>query len=112
MLEYAKKAQKFSEGIQLEQLIEDEVAQCYLVRCLEVLGEAAYQTSRKFQSRHPEIPWPLIIGMRHRLVHAYTDINMSIVWQTAIDSLPKLLPLLEQILDEAEPNKLNDMKGD
>ena len=29
MLEYAKKAQKFSEGIQLEQLIEDEVAQCY-----------------------------------------------------------------------------------
>ncbi|MGE5576055.1 MAG: DUF86 domain-containing protein [Syntrophothermus sp.] len=28
------------------------------------------------------MPWEDIIGMRHRLVHAYVDINLDILWRT------------------------------
>ena len=37
-----------------------------------------------------------IIGMRHRLVHAYFDINLDIPWRTVQDDLPPLIAALER----------------
>lgn len=42
--------------------------------------------------------------MRHRLIHAYFDINLDIVWQTVIHDLPPLLQGLEKILQKEEPD--------
>jgi uncharacterized protein with HEPN domain len=36
--------------------------------------------------------------MRHRLVHAYFDINLDILWRTVQDDLPPLLAALEAAL--------------
>jgi uncharacterized protein with HEPN domain len=47
---------------------------------------------------HPEIPWGAAIGMRHRVVHDYFSIDDDIVWATATEDLPPLLPLLEAVL--------------
>jgi len=48
----------------------------------------------------PEIPWPQIIGMRHKLVHDYLGIDYEEVWRTAIDDLPALIRSLEAALRE------------
>jgi uncharacterized protein with HEPN domain len=40
------------------------------------------------------MPWRAIIGMRNRLIHAYFEINTEIVWQTATQEIPALLPQL------------------
>ena len=37
------------------------------------------------------IRWSDIIGMRHRLAHAYFDINLSVLWRTVRDDLPPLV---------------------
>jgi uncharacterized protein with HEPN domain len=42
------------------------------------------------------IPWPSIVAMRHRLVHAYFDINLDTVWNTVVEDLPPLLAELER----------------
>ncbi len=39
-----------------------------------------------------------IISMRHRLIHAYYDVNLDIVWQTVIEDLPPLIASLEKVL--------------
>jgi uncharacterized protein with HEPN domain len=44
------------------------------------------------------IPWDKIIGMRHRLVHAYFDINRAILWTTVQEGLPSLIVELERHL--------------
>jgi len=49
-----------------------------------------------------EIPWPDVIGMRNRLIHAYFDINLDILWATVQDSLPSLIQALESALAEDE----------
>jgi len=36
----------------------------------------------------------MIVSMRNRLIHAYFDINHDVLWKTAMDELPQLLPLL------------------
>ncbi len=41
------------------------------------------------------MPWEDIIGMRHRWVHAYFDINLDIVWRTVEEDLPAMLSILE-----------------
>ena len=36
--------------------------------------------------------------MRHRLVHAYFDINLDIVWRTVMEDLAPLIAILEELL--------------
>ncbi len=66
-----------------------------LVKEVEIIGEAAYQLSEETRATIPDMPWEDIIGMRHRLVHAYFDINLDVLWRTVEDDLPVLVSLLE-----------------
>jgi uncharacterized protein with HEPN domain len=38
--------------------------------------------------------------MRHRLVHAYFDINLDVLWQTVQEDLPPLEQILSEVLSE------------
>ena len=46
----------------------------------------------------PDIPWQDIAGMRHRLIHAYFDIDLDIVWSTVTEDLQPLAEQLERAL--------------
>ena len=70
-----------------------------LVKAIEIIGEAAFQTSENTRGQLPEIPWDDIVGMRHRLVHAYFDINRDILWKTVQSDMTPLISRLEQVLD-------------
>jgi uncharacterized protein with HEPN domain len=69
------------------------------LRNFEILGEAASRISPELRKAHPEIPWRDIIDMRNRLIHAYFDIDMNIVWKTIQDALPETLEKLKAIRD-------------
>ena len=74
------------------------------VRNLEILGEAASRVSSDVRQAHPEIPWRDIVDMRNRLIHAYFDIDMDVVWTTVRQALPEVLTHLRAIFDtEAVP---------
>jgi uncharacterized protein with HEPN domain len=49
--------------------------------------------------KHPQIPWSDIIGMRHRLVHGYVDIEPDILWKTVTEDAPLLLARVSAILE-------------
>ena len=61
-----------------------------LARCVEIVGEAASRLSTEAQASTPAIPWPAIVGMRNRLIHAYFDVDTEIVWKTVTEELPAL----------------------
>jgi uncharacterized protein with HEPN domain len=46
----------------------------------------------------PEIPWRESVGIRNRLVHAYFDVDLGILWLTAVESVPQLQDRLEKLL--------------
>lgn len=73
-----------------------------LTRCLEILGEAASRVSPEARSRFPAIPYAKMISMRNRLIHAYFDVNLDIVWTTATEDLPSMLPALDAALGEID----------
>lgn len=97
MLDAAKEAISFVQGNQRGDLDKDRKLVLAVVRLVEIIGEAGGRVSKEFQKRHPDIPWPVITGMRNRLVHAYFDVDLDRVWDTLKDDLPLLIAQLEKI---------------
>ncbi len=102
MLEAAREGMAFVRSRTQADLATDAQLRFALVRALEIIGEAASRIDPEFRRTHPEIPWQPIIGARNRLVHAYFDIDHDIVWATATQALPKLVPMLEVLLEAEE----------
>ena len=73
---------------------DDWTLQDALMRELEVLGEAAGRVSAGFVSAHAEIPWREITGIRHKLIHDYFEVDLGVVWRTATENIPEVLPLI------------------
>jgi uncharacterized protein with HEPN domain len=97
MLDAAKKAITFVNNRNFQDLENDEILALALVKLIEIVGEAASRVSKEYQTSHPKIPWSAMIGMRNRLVHAYFDINLKILWQTTQEDLPSLIKELNKL---------------
>ncbi len=98
MLDAAREAVGFAAGRTRSDLDSDRMLNLSLVRLIEIVGEAAARVSPETQAKHPEIRWPAIIGMRHRIAHGYDAINFDIVWEVATVDLPALIAQLERAL--------------
>ena len=91
-------ALSFVEGLDQLQFNASKLHQAAVVRCLGIIGEAATKVSREFRDAHPEIEWREIVGMRHRLIHDYTEVRLDIVWGVLQDELPGLIAVLEPLI--------------
>jgi len=69
-----------------------------VIRCIEIIGEAASKISPDVRLMYPQIPWTDIVGMRNRLIHAYFDIDPDLVYDTLVGDLPRLIGSLQEIL--------------
>ena len=86
------------DGVSLESFTADPktlFATCYGI---QVVGEAAWKLSARFQRANPAIPWPLIASMRHRLVHDYGRADEAVIYRVATVNLPMLLTQIRTIL--------------
>jgi uncharacterized protein with HEPN domain len=79
-------------------LNDDRMLVLSLVKCIEIVGEAASRVSDDMKSEHSDIPWREITGMRNRLIHAYFDVDLDVVWKTVNDELPGLVKKIEPIV--------------
>jgi uncharacterized protein with HEPN domain len=77
----------------------DRQLNLFLVRLLEIVGEAAGRVPAEERARHPEIPWPEIVGLRNRLIHGYDSVDFDILGQILSHDLPPLIGALEKALE-------------
>lgn len=82
-----------------EDYYKDEKTQAAVERYLEILGEAANKLPEDFYTKYSHVEWHKIIGLRNRIIHAYFDVNDTIVWQIVIKFLPTLKTDLEAIIE-------------
>jgi uncharacterized protein with HEPN domain len=95
MIEAGETALRFMAGRPRTVLDQDEMLRFAVVRAIEIIGEAASKISPETRTAWGDIPWPAIIGMRNRLVHAYFDIDTDILWVAATQEVPALLKQLK-----------------
>lgn len=100
MIDAAEEALMFAQGRTRADLNTDRMLTLSLVKDIEIIGEAANYVSADTRERLTAIPWIDVISMRNRLIHAYFDIDLDIVWKTVQDDLPPLALALVNALNE------------
>ena len=80
-------------GVSEGEFMKDRIRQA-----IAIIGEAAGKVSDDLRSHYAQVQWPQIIGTRHRLIHGYASVKLSIVWETATKSVPTLRQQIAGIL--------------
>jgi uncharacterized protein with HEPN domain len=81
----------------------DENLRLAVTHLVQMIGEAARRVSPEIQQRYPQIPWSDIVGMRHKIVHDYLDVDFDVVWEVVKTDLPDLIAQLEPIVPPVTP---------
>lgn len=120
ILETLEKVEQFTKRGR-EVFLADELVHFAVVRCFEVIGEAAKRVPEEFRHRHSEIPWRSMAAFRDVLIHQYEGVDLERVWQVVENEAPrvrmavqKLLPPLEELereLAEETPAEPENHEG-
>ena len=102
MLERIGRIERFLTGLERDAFLRDEKTADSVVRNLEVIGEAASRLPQEFREQHAGIPWRQIVGLRHRIVHEYFDVDLDLVWTIACTELSPLKAQLRALHDALE----------
>lgn len=97
MLESISRIHRYVAGMDYDAFLADERTCDAVVRNVEIIGEASKQVSEDFKQANKALPWQQMAGMRNRIVHDYTGVDLAIVWEVAQNALPKLQMQLEAL---------------
>lgn len=78
----------------------NELIQVWIVRHLEIVGEAVRSLTVELRGRHPEVPWRELAALRNVLAHEYFEIDLPEVWAAVEDELPRLRASVAAILKQ------------
>lgn len=90
MLEAIARIRRYVGRTRRTGFLRNALLQDAVIRNIEIVGEAAGRVSAGFSARTPSIPWREIVGMRHRLIHGYLQVNLDTVWEVIERDLPAL----------------------
>jgi len=89
--------EEFTNEISYEMFAADKKTVNAVIRCLEVLGEAAKHIPEAFRKKHSDIPWSKMAGMRDVLIHDYMGVDLKTVWKVVQGRLLELKPLIKEL---------------
>lgn len=98
MREAMQKIASYTEGMDFDAFLADTKTCDAVVRNVEIIGEACKQLPETYKEDHPQMPWAQMVGMRNRIVHDYTGVDLGIIWHVVTDSLPALADEIANLL--------------
>ncbi|MFH1855679.1 MAG: HepT-like ribonuclease domain-containing protein [Candidatus Omnitrophota bacterium] len=72
-----EKSEEFVKKLTCKEFMKDEKTHYAVVRCIEIIGEAAKHVPQIMRKKYPEIPWKDMAGMRDKIVHFYFGLNLE-----------------------------------
>lgn len=99
ILESIQLIEEYASDLTLQEFQRNRAMQDAIIRRLEIIGEAVKNLGAPFKTKHPEIPWKSMAGMRDILIHEYFDIDLSLTWAVVQRELPSIKKPLQEILD-------------
>lgn len=88
--EAVSRIERYTAGLSADDFVLDQMIVDAVVRNLEIIGEAANRLPLEFRKKHDGVPWHAIIGMRNKVIHDYSGIDVRILWETVKTDLPPL----------------------
>lgn len=89
------KIRRFTDGMNQDEFLANEMTRDAVLRNLEVIGEAAKHIPANVRASHGELDWKRIIGFRDIVAHAYFGIDDAILWNIVSVKVPELSKALK-----------------
>lgn len=80
-----------TQAISEEDLETNEILLDSMLFRLIQISENAKRLSDTYKTKHSTVPWIAIYGLRNRIVHDYGNVDLSVVYSTLKDDIPRLL---------------------
>ena len=93
--------EEFIEGLNFNQFKLDDKTSSAVIRKFEIIGEATKNIPEEIRKQYHEIPWKDIAGMRDKLIHAYSEVDLKLVWTTIHQRLPNLKLIIMKLLEKS-----------
>jgi uncharacterized protein with HEPN domain len=93
-------AGRFIGSMSYDEFTADRKTSYAVVRCLEIIGEAAKKVPEEIRALRPTVPWKEMAGMRDKCIHAYFGVKFRTVWEAVKDEIPPIKPLITSLLDD------------
>ncbi|TMJ18898.1 MAG: DUF86 domain-containing protein [Alphaproteobacteria bacterium] len=77
-------------GVNEGQFLQDRMAGDATALRLGAIGEASRRLSEDLRTRHPEVEWRKMYGLRNIVAHHYHQLNYRMLWQIATGALDRL----------------------
>lgn len=97
IVEAIEKILAYTKGVRFEEFQLNDEKQDAVLRRILVIGEATKRLSAEFKTRHSQIPWKEIAGMRDIVVHDYNRIDLETIWDVVQNDLPELVQFLNSL---------------
>ena len=105
IIENMERAEKFVERMDYEGFAKDEKTHFAVIRCIEIMGEAAKHIPESIRQKYPEIPWKDIAGMRDKVIHLYFGVNLERVWLVVKEDIPEIKPHIRGVLGDLQEER-------
>ena len=89
---------EYTMDIKSKEFLNNRLVQDGVIRQIQIIGEATKRLSRSFRTKHTQVPWKDIAGMRDKLVHDYMGVNIDAVWNTVEKDIPQLKKEIEKLM--------------
>jgi uncharacterized protein with HEPN domain len=97
MIGFAEKVSVYTDGLDQAGFVASGMNYEATVRNLESIGEAATNIPVEIRQQCPQIPWPMVVATRNKLIHGYLGIADDTMWSIIQTDVPALLAELHKM---------------
>jgi uncharacterized protein with HEPN domain len=102
ILDSIQDIENFIQGMNYEEFRDDRKTINAVIRSIEIIGEASKKIPKSLRDSQPEIPWKKMAGMRDKLTHAYSGIDLEIIWKVVSEEIIQIKPGILKIKDSLQ----------
>lgn len=102
IIEYSNEIQATIERFSLDRdkFAEDFVVKNAIAMCILQIGELVANLTVEFKAANTGMPWHEIKAMRNIAAHNYGEIDIDILWETALYDIPDLKAFCDKALNQ------------
>ncbi|WP_107671237.1 DUF86 domain-containing protein [Cyanothece sp. BG0011] len=102
ILKYAIIIQKQTINLSFEEFEENKERILSVMMAFTIIGEASKNIPDEFRCLYPQIEWRKMIEIGDKIIHEYSEVNLTVLWNTSQENIPNLIVKMQRIIADLE----------
>jgi uncharacterized protein with HEPN domain len=100
MLDAISDVYDFIGTMSFEEFLKDKKTVNAVLKSIEILGEASKRIPQNLRDKYPVVPWKRMAGVRDKLIHEYSGVDLEIVWKLIKHELTLVQPEIIKVMGD------------